>query len=463
MKAIGAWALLGSLVLAPVVYARTDSRLVETLQAIRDRHEVPGLAVLIVDKAGIRESLALGYADLAKRRPMTTDTLVRIGSITKTFNAIGLQQLEAEGQLSLEARLKDLAPDLPLSNPWQAEHPVRLIYLLEHTAGLMDMSREEFAHNEPFGSLRAAFDFAPERRRTHWPPGLYPEYSNVGSGYLGFVIEQVSDMSYAEFMRERVLGPMGLRSATLSADETTLQRLAVGYDTDGRTVIPYWHMVFPPMGAINATPLEMARLPQFFLRRGELDGNRMLARQAIDRMEIPRSSLAARAGVTYGYGPGLDQEIDGHRVWYGHEGDGDGYLSHFAYQKDLGIGYFLTLNAFKRAALSDLKRAMREYLTEGVGPRATTSATTDVRPPDRIVGDYEQLTNRFDRGRRLRLSIVKHDDTFILHYPGGRRAPIVAVAEGLFRHPKDPVATFAIVEVDGRLVIQGDFGSFGKL
>ena len=288
MRLIASAALLGSFLCPPALSMQTDDRLNEAIQAIRDRHQVPGLALLLVDGSGVREFQALGYADLTRRRPMTVDTMVRIGSITKTFNAIGLLRLESEGLLSLDARLTDLAPGLPLINPWRRKHPVRLTHLLEHTAGLMDMSREEFAHNEPFPSLRAAFDFTPQERRTHWPPGRYTEYSNVGSGYLGYVIEQISGRSYEDFMREQVLAPMGLPTATLRADDTTLDRLAVGYDADGQTAIPYWHMVFPPMGAINATPLEMARLPQFFLRRGELDGRRLLARSPLRR---PRQIL----------------------------------------------------------------------------------------------------------------------------------------------------------------------------
>ena len=462
MRGIASAALLGGLLCAPALSVQTDNRLSEAIRAIRDRHQIPGLAVLLVDESGVRESLAQGYADLTRRRPMTVDTMVRIGSITKTFNAIGVLQLEAEGLLSLDARLKDLVPALPLINRWQREHPVRLIHLLEHTAGLMDMSREEFAHNEPFPSLRASFDFAPQERRTHWPPGRYPEYSNVGSAYLGYVIEQVSGTSYEDFMREQVLAPMGLSTATLRADDTTLDRLAVGYDADGHTAIPYWHMVFPPMGAINATPVEMARLPQFFLRRGELGECRLLARTLIDRMELPSSSLAARAGLTYGYGLGLDQEISSGRVWYGHHGDGDGYLSHFSYQKDLGVGYFLTLNAFNRAALSDLKAAVRAHLAPGMEQAGTPAVTIDTGPSDRIVGDYEQLTARFEHSRRVRLSIVKRDEDLLLVHPNGRQAKILVADDGLVRYPSEPIATMAIVEVDGRLLIQGDLGNFGK-
>jgi len=462
MRPICSLLLSVGLLMTSIAAAQTDSRLVEGLQAIRDRHGIPGLALVIVDAAGVRDVIALGHADLATRRPMTVDTLVRIGSITKTFNGIAALRLVAANRLSLDTPLKQLAPELPLHNPWQDQHPVRLVHLLEHTAGLMDLSAKEFAHNQPFASLRAAFEFAPERRQVHWPPGRYPEYSNVGAGYLGYVFEQVTGMPYAAYMREQVLLPMGLPGATLVDDQHTRRRLAVGYDSDGVSVIPYWHMTFPPMGAINASPREIARLPQLLLCRGELDGKPFLSTQAVDRMETPHSNLAARAGVHFGYGLGLDQEVHQRRVWYGHMGDGDGYLSHFGYQKELGAGYFVTLNAFKRVALSELKRLVRSRLAEQAPVVAEPVAPASIPPRESILGKYQQLTARFDLSRPRRLRLERQGDHLFLVYPSGREVEILPLGERRYRRQADPVASIAIVEVDGRPVIVGDFGNYGK-
>ena len=437
--------------------------LAERLETLRKQHQVPGLAVVTVDQDGIQQAIELGYADLAERRPMTIDTLTRIGSVTKTFNAIGLLRLEAAGDISLDQTLHEIASELPLNNPWQDAHPVRLIHLVEHTAGLADMTRAEFAHNKPFDSLRAAFDFAPASRRVLWPPGFYPQYSNVGAGYLGYVMEQASGETYEQFMRRQVLMPMGLTSATLQADAQTLQRLATGYDSDGKSVIPYWHMVFPPLGAINATPREMAALPLLFLRRGVIDGRPFLTAKTATRMERPSSSAGARAGLAYGYGLGIEQEIDRDLVWFGHGGDGDGYLSHFAYQKELGVGYFLTFNAFKRDALGDFKRAIQEYLniehtSEKLSPH---SAGSEV--PAGALGDYEPLTYRFVGSvDETTMSLGIRDNEMFLRYASGRHLPLIAVTESLYRHPAEPVATIALTRVEGRWVLQGEFGNYGK-
>ncbi len=323
------------------------------------------------------------------------------------------------------------------------------------------MTPAEFAHNEPFDSLHAAFDFAPEARRVLWPPGRFPQYSNVGAAYLGYVIEKRSGMRYEAFMQHEVLAPLGLSSATLHADPQTRERLATGYDRDGESIIPYWHMVFPPLGAINATAREMAALPRFFLNRGRVDDKIYLSPDTIARMERPGSSAGARAGLTYGHGLGVEQEIDGGRVWFGH--GGDGYLSHFAYQPELGLGYFLSFNAFKRDALGDFKRAVQGHLSAARPALPKVPSFDTPLLPVGAAGDYEALIYRFGNSpdtRSMRLGI--RDGQLFLRYPSGNRLELIKVAEGLYRHPDEPLATVALTKVDRRWVLQGGFGSYGR-
>ena len=100
------------------------------------------------------------------------------------------------------------------------------------------------------------------------------------------------------FPTVRLLRPLGMRSAGLSDDASTRRRLATGYDTDGKAPIPYWQMIFPPLGAINATPREMGALPELFLRRGRVGNERLL-----DAALVQRADVLVWPAVTYGYYP----------------------------------------------------------------------------------------------------------------------------------------------------------------
>ena len=269
-------------------------QLIEELDSVRTEHDVAGFALTRVTGEG-RLSGAGGLADRASGRPVTADTLFRIGSITKTFNALAVMMLVEQDRLSLETPVRKIVVDAVLDNPWAETRPVRVAHLLEHSSGLLDISREEFDHNEPFPSLAAAFAWRANARVVQWSPGLHHVYSNANAGLAGLVIERASGKTYATFITEQLLRPLGMHSAGLVDDAATRERLATGYDTDGRTPIPYWHMIFPPLGAINAAPREMGALVELFLRRGRVGNSRLLNPASIERMEQPETTLATSA------------------------------------------------------------------------------------------------------------------------------------------------------------------------
>lgn len=454
----------------PPAGAADMAGLLARLEALREEHHVPGFAVTLVDDQGPRHG-AGGVADRASARPVTPDTPFRIGSITKTYNAIALLMLAERGRLSLDAPLRTLAPAAPLHNPWAADHPVRLTHLLEHTAGLLDLSQAEFDHNTPFADLESALAFGAGERRVLWRPGMHASYTNAGAGLAALALERLTGRSWEDFMATQVLPALDLDGTALAAGGPAMgtdgkERLATGYDRDGETVIPYWHMVFPAMGAINATPRQMTALLEMFLGRGQRHGMRVLAPASIARMERPSTTLAARRGLAYGYGAGLDQYLHGGFRFFGHGGDGDGYLSRFAYEPELGVGYFVTLNAFNHDALRAMSRAAAEHL---LGDRPPPPPAPAVAVPRRelagLTGTYEAVTRRFpwDKAAGHTLEVTLEDGRLALAYGGGRGLPLVPVGPKLFRHPREPVATMAFVRDGDSLYLQGDFGSYRLL
>jgi len=464
---------LAALLLAlafPAVAASSHAsfeQLVAELEGLRAQHGVPGFALTVVSRRnGLRTGIG-GVADRNAGRPVTADTLFRIGSITKTFNALAIQLLGEQGRLDLDTPLRAIIPDAPLENPWGGEHPVRLAHLLEHSSGLLDITREEFDHNQPFPTLEAAFAYRHQARVVQWPPGLHSVYSNANAGLAGLVIERVSGQDYERFIAKRLLEPLGMHSASLSDDETTRKRLATGYDTDGETPIPYWHMIFPPLGAINASPRQMGALLELFLSRGSVADQRLLDEASIEQMERPGTTLAARHGLTYGYGLGLDQSLHKGFLWYGHGGDGDGYLSHFAYNREAHAGYFLTMNAFKHGALDAMKARVQEHLTRALSPPRPPPVRVDPDTLGPLTGTYVAVTRRFEWQDRAqldedRLQVVLEDGALYTRASSGRRL-LIPVDDHLFRRKDQPLATIAIAPHGGELYLQASFGNYRRV
>jgi len=373
---LAAWILPLIVPLLATAGGTSFAKLITGLDGLRAEHGVPGFALTVLSEEHGSQTAAGGVADRASGRPVTPDTLFRIGSITTV-------------------------------------------------------------------------------------------YSNANAGLVGLVIERVSGQRYQRFIRDRLLGPMGMRTASLSDDELTRKQLATGYDTDGRTPIPYWHMIFPPLGAINATPREMAALLELFLRYGQIGDTRLLKAASIRRMERPATTLGARHGLTFGYGAGLDQSLRNGSLWHGHTGDGDGYLSYFGYNREARAGYFLTINALKHDALAAMRGRVEDALIGGrpslTPPKAEIDAET-LRP---LVGTYVAVTRRFawQDPAQLdddRLQVVLEDGALCTRSGKGRRR-LIAVDTHLFRREEQPLATIAIVPYDGELYLQAEFGNYRRV
>src|SRR5690348_5894011 len=122
---------------------KTLEELQKAIKSELDKNHVPGAGVALVSRGELLWCGGFGDADIASKKPVTCDTEFRVGSISKSFVALALLKLQEQGKIKLEARLHDVAPEIPMKNPWESVHPVRIVNLLEHTAGFDDMEASE--------------------------------------------------------------------------------------------------------------------------------------------------------------------------------------------------------------------------------------------------------------------------------------------------------------------------------
>lgn len=441
--------------------------LVRQLNEIRQAHRIPGYAIQVVSADRQHFAHMAGYARVEPGTPVTDATLFRIGSITKTFTALAIMQLQEEGKLNINEPVIRYTPDAPIDNPWRHNHPVTIAHLLEHTSGLMDLSKAEFAHSDPAPLSLSKGLFFSGPRRVHWQPGRFFSYSNAGAGYAAYVLEKVAETSYEHYIRQHIFTPLGMTRASLILDKETSAHLADGYDRDGRTRIPYWHTILRPFGSINATPEEMGRFVRMLMNYGAIDGRRFMNKTAIERMERPQTSLAARHGLRHGYGLGIYQYVSHGKVFYGHGGDGDGYLSHFAYNRELDRGYFFVMNAFHYPALSEFKEAIEGFLSRPHRKTAVISDGVHVQKQKRILGKYRKITLRFPWEKKTAASagvlfITSRNGELFVTDGDGRKRTIYGVYDGLYRFGDEPTATIAIVEDNGKVYFLGEDGNYEK-
>jgi CubicO group peptidase (beta-lactamase class C family) len=443
--------------------ARDDvARLLADLERVRAAQGVPGVSLAVVSRDGVLWTGGLGLADVANGTPVTADTVFRIGSLTKFFTAAVLLQLQESGRLRLSDPVRRHAPRSPFTNAWEDTDPVRIEQLLEHTAGLPDLSKAEIEFDDPTPlSLQAGLAWRRDPRPLRWRPGSYVSYSNAGYCLAGDVIEQVTGTTYEDVVRARILEPLGMTATGFFPTEATRERTAMGYQADGATPAPWWHMIMRPFGGLQSTARDMAGVVHMLLDEGRVAGQPWLAPGSIARAELPSTSLAARAGLRFGYGLGLHGYFHEGRLFHGHSGDATGYLAHVGYDREAGLGYFIAINRDRWSALVALRETVESWIASGLPAVPVPPAA---RVSDAILqsyaGRYEPATARYDvlsvQERAELLSRVLYFEGRLVTITGdGHREPLVPVDETRFRREGEPVATSIFVRDDnGRLIFQ---------
>jgi CubicO group peptidase (beta-lactamase class C family) len=263
------------------------------LQAQVRADRIPGVAFALVQDDRIL--FAKGYGEAAPGVPMTPQTQMYIGSVTKSFTALAALQLAERSTLELDAPVRRYLPWFRVADANAAEK-ITLRNLLNHTSGLSDA-----------GYPHASADPATLEEQARWladarptaPVGERFQYFNPNYRVLGLVIERVSGLSYGEYLRRNILEPLGM--ADTVADPAEAPRLAQGYGRFFGFPLPRSQRFVPgalPSGYLISTAADMARFLIAQLGNRRADGEPLLGAEALAAMRTPP------AGVAGGYGMG---------------------------------------------------------------------------------------------------------------------------------------------------------------
>ncbi|HAJ46327.1 MAG TPA: hypothetical protein DCL54_07080 [Alphaproteobacteria bacterium] len=394
-----AWALLQS----GTAWAQSPpdkaKEIPQTLEALEKalaqefaRLKIPGASVAIIENNQIVLTRGYGLADVKARTPVTPETVFRAGSISKSFTGIGIMMLVEEGRLDLNAKLADLVPELKFDNPWESSDPVRLVHLLEHTAGFDDIGFHHYLLEGKDTPLsEAVVKYGPYKSR--WRPGTWTAYCNSGPVIAGLIIEKVSGQKFQDFIAERLTGPLGMSSAYWVKDPAIAGWMAKSYKADGVTEEPFIEILARPSGSLNVTAGDLARLAQLMLGRGSLDGRSYFTPATASRIENGQSGAAARAGLKGVYGLGNFSTIGKKAVFHGHDGGIDGFASKLEYAPGKGAGFVLMVNQANEEAF-ELAGLIRDYLERDWPEAKPSGVALPSADLERWAGLYQDIAPR---------------------------------------------------------------------
>jgi CubicO group peptidase (beta-lactamase class C family) len=449
----------------PVDLEELEARLIEILE----QTHTPGLGITLVSRDAVIWEAGLGSAKFENDVEATPETLFRIGSISKMFVALAVLRLVERGRLDLDDRVRDLVPEIEFENPWSETDPVRLVHLLEHTAGFDDIHLVEFANSDPTPlSLKEGLAFHPHSRTVRWRPGTRFSYSNSGPAVAAYIVEKVTDEQFEEYVEDNIFRALGMTTASHLLTDTVRKRRATLY-VGGTVPTPYWHLLMRPSGSINASARDMSPFVRMLINRGELGGARIVREASIRRMETPESTLGAEIGLQAGYGLANYSSVTDGFVFRGHNGGMTGGLADLGYLPEHGLGYALMINSDNGAALRRMMILTRRFLTRDLEPPELTPGRAV--PPEiatRFAGVYRQANPRQEMQRFLtRLSLARlsvEGERLTLSGLAGPATEFVAMTDRLARRADQSITSLALLDgAEGQTEIQIQGASFVKV
>jgi CubicO group peptidase (beta-lactamase class C family) len=324
---------------------------------------MPGFSIAVVKDGETIYAEGFGLRDTQKVLPATADTLYGIGSITKSFVAIGILQLVEQGEISLDDPVSEHLP-FELGLP---DDPITIHHLLTHSLGVPSLATSTVAIYRGLGydtgvPLGSSADFYRLVNGAHdevvAKPGERFFYHNAAWRMLGHIIQEKSGLPFHEYIKERVIDPLGMQRTTMSLTafrsdpDHILPHLKLG-PTVKPSRFPYPNPEDNPefaflsaAGGIVSSVNEMTLYVNALINLGQFEGGRLASAASFEKMQ--QFHIASRVGhygeVGYGYGLGITPAFLGHTM-VGHGGSVVVSTAYMAFIPDLKIGVVMMGNS----------------------------------------------------------------------------------------------------------------------
>ncbi len=252
------------------------------------KQEIPGVSIGLVYDQELIWTKGYGYANLEKKLPATPSTAYRIASLTKLFTATAILHLRDAGKLQLDDPVFKHLNWFHLDDRHNDSPVITIRHLLTHSSGLpreleaLYWDHMEFPDRDTFIKMfqESSTIFARETKY---------KYSNVAYAVLGFVVEAVSGETYADYVTNYILKPLGMTSTTVFPS-LDMQGLATGYKYrqpgQPRMVEPFTDKkAMVSAGNIASTVEDLAKFLSLQFREGPAEGEQILKGSTIKEMQ----------------------------------------------------------------------------------------------------------------------------------------------------------------------------------
>jgi CubicO group peptidase (beta-lactamase class C family) len=333
-------------------------------------YNVPGAALALIRDGRIVLEKGYGFRDLAAQAPVTTATLFNIGSISKSFTALGVAQLVDQHQVDLDAPVIRYIPDLRLSDA-QATQAVTLRQLLSHTSGLP--ADEQWPRQVPPTREGIVSEFASMPITAQ--SGTRFQYCSRCIVLAAYVLERITGQSWETHTQTHIFAPLGMTMASfgpLGLEQAPDRAQPYRHDgVLGQVPVPWGRLQYleplGPGGGIDASVDEMARYALLQLDDGTMFGHRILSTQMMAELHRPEIAvgtdwtLAARAeNLHYALG-WFTADVPGAHLIY-HNGGNPGFRARIVLVPSSKVGVVVLTNGESKPFIETTTQSLLDQL-----------------------------------------------------------------------------------------------------
>ncbi|WP_159474735.1 serine hydrolase domain-containing protein [Chryseobacterium sp. 18068] len=254
------------------------------------KNNVPGIAVAVIRDGKIAWIQSIGYADLAIKKPVTSETIFNVGSISKLISAWGYMQLTEKDLFKLDDPVNPLLSRWHLPESEFDRSKVTLRRILSHTAGLSVHGYGGSDQGTPLLSLEESLNGKTKRNgeTVHLisEPGTKWTYSGGGFTIAQLLLEEKTNQSFSIYMKNNIFLPLGMKHSSYEWTEEMMANSATAYDENGN---PVKNRIFTEKAAagLQTTIKDLAHFAELSLTRDPKQLSKVLKPETIKLMEMP--------------------------------------------------------------------------------------------------------------------------------------------------------------------------------
>jgi D-alanyl-D-alanine carboxypeptidase len=374
--------------------------------------------LIISNNGNVLYSRSIGYGQINEtvKKPLTTTSRFRIGSVTKMYTAVMILQFVEEGKLKLTDLLGKFFPEIPNAGK------ITMAQILQHRSGIPNVRREPNPQRTESKSPTSTIPITKDemlalivKSTPHFEPDTKHLYSNSGYFLLGLILEKLSGKSYEEVLEERISSKIGLKDtyiATGNIDVSKNESLTYSYlgGTWKQHTETHPSILFGA-GSIISTPYDMCTFIQ------ALFDLKLISQESVTLMKTMRD----------GEGMGMGSFQFAGRIFYGHTGGGDNYGAWLAYLPEEKLAIAYTTNA-KVYPVADIMKDISDiYYNQPFQIPAFESVYVSPEVLDKYIGVY------FITGTPLRFTVTRNGPTLFIQPQGQSAAPLEAISQDKFQ------------------------------